>query len=221
MKPVTLTCVAAAAVVLAAGGSFLARAGDLNPPPGPVSPTMVTLDDILAAVQGTGTTGGLDITYVMQMPGIDGEIDGVPPFPNDSIPVNAYSFAGSINFGGGGGAGALSFGGLGVTLPTDSSTPQIFLRLAQGFTFSEVTLQGYVLNQQSGALRLFQEITLIGANIETMNAASDAGSLGLQDLNFVTQRLCLRQAPVSPTGDVGSFQESCWNFATNSSCSCP
>ncbi len=54
-------------LAIVAAGAWLANAGDLNPPAGPVTPTMLTLDDLANAIQSI--SGGDVRTDVLTLPG--------------------------------------------------------------------------------------------------------------------------------------------------------
>ncbi len=218
----------AAGAVLALGLSslFVVRAGDLDPPAGPVSPTMVTLDDLYGAITAGPSAPESTITYVMQVLGVRGEINE-PPFPNDSIPIDSVQFgAGRTFVGGGGGGGGFSntsFSDVAVSGPLDSALPQLMVAVVGGSL--DVTIQGYTTNNTNGNIELFTEIILAQSTVLSVSSSGSDLSTGSSgaSVSFFIDTLCIKQAPVDPvTGAVsGPFEEFCWNVATNSNCNCP
>jgi len=82
-----------AVVVAATGGT--ASAGDLNPPPGPVAPTMKSLSEVepRIAINATNTPGDADSLFKITQPGsyyLTGNITGVAGKPFQGTP---YLFA--------------------------------------------------------------------------------------------------------------------------------
>lgn len=206
----------AAAIVLAtigAAGVFYASAGDLEPPAGPVAPTMVTLDQIYDEVRGGGASAS-EARYYMQAAGINGDVDDLAGIPADSIAVFSLNFAGSVAFGGGG-AGAFTISPIEVTIPVDSALPQLLRDAAVGTVLSEITVERYVTPQGSGPI-VVEEWVFTGVRLTELEVAAD--DAGMARVMFVPMRIESRIAEMNPDGSIGSFRVFCWDVAANLPC---
>jgi len=220
MNKTTLTSVAAATTVLAIGGAFYANAGNLNPPAGPVSSTMVTLDDIHDALQGEAEPVGNN-TYYMQVAGIAGETSMIPGVPPGSIAVHEYelsSFAEIV--GGGAGVAQMQLSPIAVTIPQDTTTPLFYARIASGAQISDVVIQQY-RDIGGPAPVLLQEWALKDVNVVAFNPSARGTTAGSVALEFWPVSLCIKSRMVNINGSLGPFESFCWNFQTSSTCSCP
>jgi len=226
MKIRSTAVAAGVALALGLSGLFVVRAGDLDPPAGPVAPTMVTLDDIYGAITAGPSAPTSTTTYVMQVQGVRGEINE-PPFPNDSIPIDTVQFGAARTFTGGGGGGggftATTFSDITVSGPLDSALPQLMVAVVGGSL--DVKIQGYTTNNTNGNLELFSEVILARSTVLSVSSSGSdlvENSSGAS-VSFFIDTLCIKHAPIDPvTGAVdGPFEEFCWNVATNSSCACP
>jgi len=210
MKLTTVSGVAVATAVLGIGGAFYANAGDLNPPAGPVDSTMVTLDDIYNEVRGVDPADA-PVEYYMTIPGIQGELVGVPGIPNNSVQLDELSFNLRAPFlsggGGGGGIGPLRLNSFDITIPFNTTMPQFMSKMAMGAGTDGVELRGRTTgagpSQEVMRVRLdgvyFEEYTAAGAQAHVTLVAAQMDVLAM-----------------SPDGNqTGAF---CWNFQAATNC---
>lgn len=140
-------------VVVGAGGVIgaLAFAGDLDPPKGPVAPTMRTLDEVFTAASSGGGGGGTNSACV---PGLYGAL-GLPGTcaipglqsgpPGGTFEVFKCSQEATRNpppaGGGGGGVGGPTvINEFVLTKPVDATSVGIFRAVTQGTAFATATV---------------------------------------------------------------------------------
>jgi hypothetical protein len=109
-------------LVTVIAGAWLAHAGDLNPPAGPILPTMKTLDEVepRIAINATNTPGDADSLFKITQPGsyyLTGNITGVAAKHGIEIEVggvtldlNGFDLVGIAGMG--------AFDGVSVTVPS-------------------------------------------------------------------------------------------------------
>ncbi|MFM9957336.1 MAG: type VI secretion system tube protein Hcp [Phycisphaerales bacterium] len=139
-------------LVVAAGAAVgaWALAGDLNPPAGPVAPTMKTLDEVFTAASATG--GGSNANCIPGMHGTLGlfgtcAIAGLPAnMPNPTFEVINFTQAMSKSppppggGGGGGVSGPTIIGDFVLTKPLDRTSVGLYRGMSQGTVFSAATV---------------------------------------------------------------------------------
>lgn len=138
MSQRTIVCVALALVLLA-GTGFIVLAGDVNPPPGPIGPTMRTNQEIYDAVLAVGgSSGGAVCTQA-----ISGANRGFGAFAFSTLPgtganpvvslAYAHQHDIAVSFGGGGGgSGVANVGFFTFTRDIDGSSFRIMRACVTG-----------------------------------------------------------------------------------------
>lgn len=137
-------------LVAAAGVGALALAGDINPPAGPVAPTMKTLDEVYTAA-ASGSGGGSNAHCIPGLYGALGlfgscAIPGLPAStPNPSFEVIKFEQNMSkppppAGGGGGGVGGPVTISDFILTKPIDRTSIGLYRALTQGTAFSAATI---------------------------------------------------------------------------------
>ena len=204
MKPITSLGAALLALSFASG----AHAGDLNPPAGPVTPTMVTLDDIYDEVRGDEAGPG-NHSYYMQIDTINGEVDGVQDVPPDSIAVNRFVMMSSRDASG----GRFELDPILIELAQDTTTPQLFTVISTGRIIQEMTIQGYVQGPGAARPTLVQEWVLTNVVLTRLDAAAGGSEAGGALIEVVAQEICMEYWELRDDGSLGASQMSCWSVS--------
>ncbi|MCK4873993.1 MAG: type VI secretion system tube protein Hcp [Phycisphaerales bacterium] len=195
---------------LTLGGAWLAVAGDLDPPAGPVAPTMHTLDEIheAALASGGGGSGGC---FGGCIPGDVGDeryvgaalIDGIPGsdlvFDNpDAVKVIGLSHMVHMPVDDQGQpSGIRLHGQLTITKNIDKATVLLYQAWATGQHIPEVEIKMY--REAPGEAELYYTITLenvIVTVIETDMPVQSSGMFAhLEKVSFAYQRITWEWVP--------------------------
>lgn len=225
MKRVNMTGVVAAVALLGIGGAFWAQAGPLNPPAGPVSSTGVTLTDIYDAVQGGGGgNAGSPLKWVMLVPSVQGDGIQLSGIPADAISIAnvAVTSSNSFQFGGGGGGGLFVLDAFGVVVDSQTALPDLTMLLATATVLPEIKVQQYRLDSSPQMnYELVGEYVLGTAVFTGITTQESSGDIGTFKADLVMGRLCIKRAEIDQMGMIGQFRSVCWDFQTNSPCTCP
>jgi len=206
-KPIT-TLASAGAAVLALSFACSAPAGDINPPAGPVTPTMVTLDDIYDEVRGDDAGAG-NHSYYMQIDTINGEVDGVQGVPPDSIGVNRFVLSSQTEAAG----GRFELDPILIELSQDTTTPQLFTAIATHRIIPEMTIQGYVRGPGAAQPTLVQEWVLTNVALTRLDAAAGGSEAGGTLIELVAQEICMEYWELRDNGSLGQSHLSCWSLS--------
>jgi hypothetical protein len=207
------------AAALGTAGAFYANAGDLNPPPGPVSPTGVTLTEIADAVAGVqnsvdnlgGSSAPADLVFGLSIPGSAGEGDPSGIIDPTSTLVFDYDLAFEIPVSPGAGGGSVSFGAPGVTrfallVNIDAAYPGFYDAIALNGIFPSLTLRGYEAGPGAPELREIVEVS--NASIVGLEeTATRSGQRALRLDFIVTGQICIERIPVA-----SSPRRSCYSL---------
>lgn len=188
-----------AAAGLCAATAMLTSAGPLNPPPGAVSPTGRTLDDIFNAI-GALPDGecGADIPGLVRDDGtlqVDGSQQG--QFPSILVEAFRLNVARPIDAASGLPTGQVQYKSLVVTKNIDETTPMIAQAMVQNETLQSVTLRLEDRGTDYFEIRL--ENAVVAGYSTGMVPRCDGTHAHLEEVEFAYQRIIWTHLPTQRT----------------------
>jgi type VI protein secretion system component Hcp len=209
-------------------GAWLAPAGVLNPPAGPVQPTMNSLSQIHSLAQsieaalessaGGGAAfpddplfAGVNLQTAMQDAFLF--LDGIPgdaTEPGHMGWVNLLSVSQMVD--NPGGVGPAMFGPIRVLAKMDRSLPPLLEQLATGDLIASVMVD---FTKPASVVR-FLRLELVGVTVTSVTPLYQAGAFVAE---FTPQIINVTFTPLDETGQpTGPDVEFCWNLVMNAPC---
>jgi type VI secretion system secreted protein Hcp len=206
---------------------MLARGGDVNPPPGPVGPTMTALSDIhtlLDDVHAAVTAGascpaqlpddplfaGVDLSGPMPKAFLN--LDGIPgesTDPGHAAWVDLLSVGQMLDSPGGGGP---VFGPIRVLARMDRSLPPLLDKAAAHGAISPVNVE--LAQPATGAV--FLKIKLTSALVTTITPVYQLGACIVE---FDYAKIQVTYTPLDANGNpIGPDVEFCWDVQNGVTC---
>jgi len=152
----------------------------------------------------------------LQLDGISGE--SVDANFKGQIDVLAWSWglsqSGSLHIGGGGGAGKASFQDVSLTKFTDSSSPGLYQKVADGKTIATGTISVTVDNGKGAeVITELRMKPILVTSASTGGSGSEERTTESISLNF--ERFCLKQNSIQFDGSIKQGTPFCWDIAKN------
>lgn len=215
-----LITITAAILALTLSTASVSHAGSLNPPPGAVGPTMVTLDQIFNAIGDSGPTQAHNRIAILKVPGINGEsepIGGPEPLMGGFVPVLGLE-GGKISVatvGGGGVGGPAMIEPFRILTPLEASTPLLMEAVANGMSIQFIEIE---IREQIGdgtlrvrALVRLEDVRFIASEVDFTGGVIDYSVL-------INKNVKVTYHIFDENGPTGLPIEFCFNFVLNQGC---
>lgn len=201
----------AAALVVVVALAPRTGAGDLNPPPGPVAPSMTSLDQIASMVQGaTPRIEGTDCDPLLNVADGFSSYLQLPEIMGDASQSGFENWIEVVNFSLD--AGEPMFGPLRVLQEADRSTPKIYDRFGDATILPTLKLHS---RTSGGKPIIFLKIELTNARIAKITPRFHARELIVE---YVYERVKIIYTPMNQDGSAGMPIEFCWDLVDGMGC---